>query len=72
MFFVSAWTATAMLLVEAPFAFRAAVLAMTVATLGVVQEFVMRFARRGTTTPLTKTTTDLRIAPSEHCSGEKV
>ncbi len=28
--------------------------------------------REGTTTPFKKTTTDLRIAPSEHCSGRNV
>jgi hypothetical protein len=35
-------------------------------------EPLMRFARRdvrGTTTPFKKMTTDLRIAPGEHCSG---
>lgn len=45
-----------MLLVEAPFAFRAAVLAMTVATLGVVQEFVRarQLADEGETVRLPK------------------
>jgi hypothetical protein len=40
MFFAATWAATAMLLLDAPLGFRAAVFVMTVATLGVVLELV--------------------------------
>lgn len=40
LFFLAGWAATAMLLLEAPLAFRVTVAAMSVATFGVVQELV--------------------------------
>ncbi len=40
MYFVTAWSATAMLLLEAPYAFRIAALGMTMSTLGMARELV--------------------------------
>ena len=39
-YFLAVWIATALLLANQPFAFRVAALAMTVATIGIVQELI--------------------------------